>query len=117
MIDLNTANSDLNIAFVNFNGIGTVSIRKSKRVLSITDNNAGDYTINFSTPMPDANYSVMGIPNAVSAVNAQAVVNLYSTNVDGTGLVKTTTACRILVANASSGSPVDYAQVSVAFLG
>lgn len=45
-------------AWVNFNGTGTVAIRASGNVSSITDNGTGDYTVNFSTAMPDANYSV-----------------------------------------------------------
>ena len=44
-------------AWVNFNGTGTVAIRQSYNVSSITDNGLGIYTINFTNPMPDANYS------------------------------------------------------------
>lgn len=44
-------------AWVNFNGTGTIAIRASGNVSSITDNGAGDYTVNFTTSMPDANYS------------------------------------------------------------
>ena len=44
-------------AWVNFNGTGTVAIRASGNVSSITDNGEGDYTLNFTTAMPDANYS------------------------------------------------------------
>jgi hypothetical protein len=44
-------------AWVNFNGTGTVAIRASGNVTSITDNGTGDYTINFTTAMPDADYS------------------------------------------------------------
>ena len=47
-------------AWVNFNGTGTVAIRASGNVSSITDNGTGDYTINFTTAMSDANYSVAG---------------------------------------------------------
>ena len=47
-------------AWVNFNGTGTVAIRASGNVSSITDNGTGDYTVNFTTAMPDANYAVMG---------------------------------------------------------
>jgi len=46
-------------AFVNFNGIGTVAIRASSNVSSITDNGAGDYTVNFTTAMPDINYTTV----------------------------------------------------------
>ena len=45
-------------AWVNFNGTGTVAIRDSGNVLSITDNGVGLYTVNFTTAMPDANYAV-----------------------------------------------------------
>jgi len=45
-------------AWVNFNGTGTVAIRESGNVSSVTDNGTGDYTVNFTTAMPDANYSV-----------------------------------------------------------
>lgn len=39
-------------AWVVFQGTGTVSIFKSRNVSSITDNAVGDYTVNFTTPMP-----------------------------------------------------------------
>ena len=44
-------------AWVNFNGTGVVAIRASFNVSSITDNGVGNYTINFTTAMSDANYS------------------------------------------------------------
>ena len=50
-------------AWVNFDGTGTVAIRESKNVSSITDNGTGYYTINFSTDMEDANYSAFASPN------------------------------------------------------
>ena len=45
-------------AWVNFNGTGTVAIRASGNVSSITDNGTGDYTVNFTNAMPDANYAI-----------------------------------------------------------
>lgn len=45
-------------AWVNFNGTGTVAIRASGNVTSITDNGTGDYRINFTTAMPDVNYAI-----------------------------------------------------------
>ena len=47
-------------AWVNFNGTGVVAIRASGNVSSITDNGTGDYTVNFTTAMPDANYAWAG---------------------------------------------------------
>jgi hypothetical protein len=46
-------------AWVNFNGTGTVAIRASGNVSSITDNGTGNYTVNFTTAMPDTNYAVV----------------------------------------------------------
>jgi hypothetical protein len=46
-------------AWVNFNGTGTVAIRAAGNVSSITDNGAGDYTVNFTVAMADANYAPM----------------------------------------------------------
>jgi hypothetical protein len=46
-------------AWVNFDGTGTVAIRAQYNVSSITDNGTGDYTVNFTTAMVDANYSVV----------------------------------------------------------
>jgi hypothetical protein len=48
-------------AWVNFNGTGTVAIRRGFNVSSITDNGTGDYTVNFATAMIDANYAVNAI--------------------------------------------------------
>lgn len=52
-------------AWVNFNGTGTVAIRASGNVSSITDNGTGDYTVNFTNAMPDANYSFIGLCDAI----------------------------------------------------
>mgnify|MGYP003143383698 CR=1 FL=1 len=46
-------------AWVNFNGTGTVAIRASANVSSITDNDTGDYTVNFTTAMEDNNYACL----------------------------------------------------------
>ncbi len=51
-------------AWVNFNGTGTVAIRASGNVSSITDNGTGNYTVNFTTAMSDANYAASVIYTA-----------------------------------------------------
>ena len=68
-------------AWVNFNGTGTVAIRESFSVSSISDNGTGDYTVTFSTAMTDANYSssVTGVQRQ-SASGASQSSGLYSTN-------------------------------------
>lgn len=58
-------------AWVNFNGTGTVAIRASGNVSSITDNGVGDYTVNFSTAMPDANYSAKVSSSKIYPTTAQ----------------------------------------------
>ena len=47
-------------AWVNFNGTGTLAIRDSFNVSSITDDGTGRYTVNFSTAMSNANYCITG---------------------------------------------------------
>jgi len=47
-------------AWINFNGQGTVAIRRAFNVASITDNGTGDYTINLTAAMQDVNYSFVG---------------------------------------------------------
>jgi hypothetical protein len=56
--NLRAAGARLTKAWVNFNGTGTVAIRSSYNVSSITDNGTGAYTVNFSTAMPDVNYCI-----------------------------------------------------------
>ena len=51
-------------AWVNFNGTGTVAIRNSGNVSSITDGGTGFYTVNFTTSMPDTDYCVTSVTNA-----------------------------------------------------
>lgn len=60
-------------AWVNFNGTGTVAIRDSGNVSSITDNGVGDYTVNFTTAMPDANYSIVGASGGANSTSNGAV--------------------------------------------
>ena len=63
-------------AWVNFKGTGTVTIRDSHNVSSITDSGSGNYTMNFSTALPNANYSVVAScnhnPSGANGVTAHA---------------------------------------------
>jgi hypothetical protein len=49
-----------NTAWVNFDGTGVVAIRDDFNVSSITDNGTGDYTVNFTAALANANYSAVG---------------------------------------------------------
>ena len=44
-------------AYINFNGTGTVAIRESVNISSLTDNTTGSYTVNYTTAMPNADYA------------------------------------------------------------
>lgn len=92
-------------AWVNFNGTGTVAIRASGNVSSITDNGVGDYTVNFTTAMPDANYSVAG--TVVNNGNMYGVFAYGAFNAAPT--LQTTTQCR--VGTYSNGGSADSGQV------
>jgi hypothetical protein len=46
-------------AWVNFNGQGTIAIRASGNVSSLTDEGVGNYAVNMTTAMPDTNYNVV----------------------------------------------------------
>ena len=74
-------------AWVNFNGEGTVAIRESLNVSSITDKGVGNYKVNFEMAMEDANYSaVSGVDDCKGTANtqhgAQMVKNFSTTSVD-----------------------------------
>lgn len=62
-------------AWVNFNGTGTVAIRSSFNVSSITDGGVGIYTVNFTNAMPDANYSWSGLCGTPTVTNGFHILN------------------------------------------
>lgn len=78
-------------AWVNFNGTGTPAIRGSGNVTSITDNGAGDFSINFTTALPDANYAVL-----VSGRIASGALGILVSNANASG-ANSASSCRILV--------------------
>jgi hypothetical protein len=62
-------------AWVNFNGTGTVAIRGSYNVSSITDGGTGIYTVNFTTALTDANYSASGLAGFPGVTNGYVIIN------------------------------------------
>lgn len=96
--------SGLAKAWVNFNGTGTVAIRASYNVSSITDNGTGDYTVNFTTALADANYG-FAFGGFESPTDGRIVT--------GQGTTPTTTAFRLKSENAA-GTATDGTYVSVA---
>ena len=80
-------------AWVNFNGQGTVAIRASGNVTSITDNGTGSYTVNITTAMPDANYSICGnVGNATSSDKVLMQTDQAAPTTSAFRIASTTTA-------------------------
>jgi hypothetical protein len=102
-------------AWVNFNGTGTVAIRASGNVSSITDNGTGDYTVNFTTAISDANYSAV-VCQSSDVGFAPQVVAVNNKSAGGyANVTPTTSSFRFCTGRATDGNPVDalYALVSV----
>jgi hypothetical protein len=95
-------------AWVNFNGTGTVAIRASYNVSSITDNGTGNYTVNFTTAMPDVNYSTVISGQETSAGNRDG---FYSVRFGGT---YSTSAVQIFGGVLNAYNVVDNPMVNVA---
>jgi hypothetical protein len=80
-------------AWVNFNGTGTVAIRASGNVSSITDNGTGNYTVNFTTALADANYAVaFGVGGGGTSLNASFVAGVLTSTQYGVASNKTASA-------------------------
>ena len=92
-------------AWVNFNGTGTVAIRASYNVTSITDNGTGQYAVNFTTALPDANYAVL-LSIGSGTGGSSTVTSL-------TG-ARTTTSTNVTTLTSSGASFDDNANVQVA---
>lgn len=93
-------------AWVNFNGTGTVAIRASGNVSSITDNGTGDYTVNFTSAMPDANYSWGGSSQNSTGGTVRSIFTNTSTT-------PTASALRVQNSNYVSAEDPSYASVIV----
>ena len=99
-------------AWVNFDGTGTVSIDDSFNISSITDNSTGNYTINFTNAMPNAEYAVAG---SVETTNATPVV---VTTFGTSGNSRTTSGVRIAASYIQSSiQVVDAVECSVIVFG
>jgi hypothetical protein len=97
-------------AWVNFNGTGTVAIRASGNVSSITDNGTGSYTVNFSSALPDANYST----SCMAGQYGGGVSATLGYDIDSN--TRTTTAFRFYsVVTNTPTVLVDMANITLAF--
>ena len=98
-------------AWVNFNGTGTVAIRASGNVSSITDNGVGNYTVNFTTAMPDANYS----PITAVGKGAIGVDDVIQGAAKGSSNI-TTSSYQVATVNAGGTAFIDVNYVHVAII-
>jgi len=94
-------------AWVNFNGTGTVAINASGNVTSITDNGTGDYTVNFTTAMPDANYAVATCSSATGTASTSRSMFVNDT------VPPTTSAVRLLNRSATAAEDPAYANATI----
>jgi len=96
-------------AWVNFNGTtntgGNCDIRESYNVSTVGDNGTGDYTVNFTTAMPDSNYSVVGIGQEVAGPNIASVF-IHRTSPYQVGSI------RLRIINIDNGGVADTAFVN-----
>ena len=91
-------------AWVCFSGSGTVSIKASGNVSSITDNATGDYRVNFATPMSDTDYAFSGNSIGTTMAGNASSIDYYS---------KATSSVGVTSKASSSGSLTDRTDISV----
>ena len=94
-------------AWINFNGSGTVAIRQSGNVSSITDNGTGIYGLNFSTALQDADYAVSGTAGPGTANQTQ-----YAVEIDNLGLNASTANINVGITSSGSSSGSDASIVT-----
>lgn len=97
-------------AWVNFNGTGTVAIRASGNVSSITDVGVGDYTVNFTTAMSDANYSFV----ASAASQYTNTLTCYAGQDSNDTRSTTQLNFKTIYNNANTAAPDDSPNVNIA---
>ena len=93
-------------AWVNFNGTGTVAIRASGNVSSITDLGTGVYTVNFTTAMADANYAT----TLATGLNASNGFNISSPLIAPTNSVRVYTYGAV---GTGAGAYLDTSEIDV----
>ena len=102
-------------AWVNFDGTGTVAIRASGNVSSITDNGTGVYTVNFTTNMEDANYAWVGSCTTTSTTTSSLYPAAQGTVQQAADQISTITSLPISTMTGSDSTQwKDVAVVNIA---
>jgi hypothetical protein len=100
--------------YLNFNGTGTPAVNGTAyNISSITDNGVGDYTLNFTTALPSANYALVG--STSDTANGSTGISIHSATTGGAATLKTTSAVRIYCSNPVGN--FDCQQISVIGFG
>ena len=104
-VPVNTVVNGTAKAWVNFNGTGTVAIRKAFNVSSITDGGTGIYTVNFTSAMSDTNFCVV-CSGRISSTNPRFIgpESYLTNNIQ-------------IITEDSAGAAVDFDIVNVAVFG
>jgi len=80
-------------AWVNFNATGTPAARDSLNFSSITDNSAGDFTLNWSSSMANADYSITGMTeNFTISATSNVILGVKNNTLPASSSVNLTTA-------------------------
>lgn len=101
-------------AWVSFNGkTSPPTILSGSNVTSIVKNATGDYTINFTTPMPSNNYALVA-QGATVGKSSKVFPVIRATIEEGAPMLKTTTQVRIACVVADSNAALfDMGNISV----
>jgi len=97
------------LAWVNFNGVTTVTVKSSYNISSVTRSGAGFYVVNFTNNLSDANYAVIGTGEWTNGVTSITVIT-------GKNSTNTVSSAAVQSTNLSS-SPIDSPIVSVVIFG
>lgn len=100
-------------AWVNFNGVTTATIRASFNVSSVTRNATGDYTVNFTNALADANYAPVVTGCSFSTTDTTRIASIYGAQGTGAGL-KSTSQVRVVYGSTSTVTFADCAEMNVA---
>ena len=95
-------------AWINFDGTGTIAIRDSFNISSVTDGGTGIYTINFTNAMANSNY-------CSPCENGAPEGGRYIIGPESDG--KTTSSARFFSQQSSTGGNLDADEVSIAIFG
>ena len=112
LFSTNNAYSGIAKAWVQFTG-STATINNSFNVSSITRNSTGDYTVNFTTAMPNANYAVNATTSNYGNGTTVGTIQIFQQTTTQTQVAPTTSNFRFVTYNYNYTTVVDPTYVCV----